>query len=47
MFGGIYWNILSDGDFLGLQLITFIYVALAAKATNLEDPKHSESAFDL
>ena len=38
---------MSDRDFLGLQLMTFIYVALAAKATILEDPTHSESTCDL
>ena len=38
---------MSDGDFLGLQLMTFIYGALAAKTTNLENPTQSESTCDL
>ena len=38
---------LSYGDFLGMQLVAFSYVAVAAKTTNIADSRYSESASDL
>ena len=38
---------MSDEEFLGLQLMAFSYIAAAAKTTDLEDSRHSESASDL
>ena len=43
-----YLHIFSFGEYvqMELQLMAFSYVAVAAKATNSEDSRHSESASD-